>query len=414
MTFVNQDIVEKIKTNYKLPVYLYNEKEIKDSAQEFANFSSAFGHTPRYAMKASSNINILKILKNQGFSIDASSEFEVYRALNAGFEGKQVQLSGQQLPEHMENVLDKGVYFVANSLYQLEQFGKIGRGSEVGIRVNPGISSGAFEAIATGGPSSSFGIRYEYIPLIKGIAQKYNLRITKLHIHIGSENTPQARVYTAGVGFDILREFEDINTLNLGGGFKKAIMPYEKTADLQSIQEAVKEKFEEFYQQTGRKIHLEVEPGKYVVINACSVIGKVIDKVDTGQEGYTFLKVNTGMTEMPRFSLYGVQQPISVFNNSKEAKKYVVVGHCCESGDMLTCKLYEPETIQQIELPKTEIGDVIVVDGAGAYNSTMSMKNYNSFPEAGELLLRENGELIKIRERQNPEDIWKNEIEAIQ
>ena len=93
------------------------------------------------------------------------------------------------------------------------------------------------------------------------------------------------------------------------------------------------------------------------------------------------------MTEMPRVAMYGVQQPIVAINDSQDTQKYVIVGHCCESGDILTCKLYDAETIETIILPKLSIGDVLVVEGTGAYNSSMSMKNYNSYPEVAEVMV---------------------------
>ncbi len=141
-----------------------------------------------------------------------------------------------------------------------------------------------------------------------------------------------------------------------------AIMDYEQEADLQGIGNAVKEKFEEFHKETGRKIHLEMEPGKYLVINSCSCIAEVNDIVDTGAEGYTFLRLNTGMNDMPRVAMYGVQEPLFVMNDSEEYEEYVVVGHCCESSDILTPKLYEPEVIEPRRLKKARIGDIFVID----------------------------------------------------
>jgi diaminopimelate decarboxylase len=91
-------------------------------------------------------------------------------------------------------------------------------------------------------------------------------------------------------------------------------------ADLQQIGDLVKAQFEDFFNRTGRKLYLEVEPGKYLVMNSCSVIAKIVDIVDTVPEkgGYTFIKVNTGMTEMPRITMYGVQQPIHIIPHSKD------------------------------------------------------------------------------------------------
>src|SRR4029077_8634216 len=139
-------------------------------------------------------------------------------------------------------------------------------------------------------------------------------------------------------------------------------------------------------------------------------VSTVQDIVSTGRGGHDFLKLDTGMTEVLRPSLYGSQHAIVVVPSGKsprpkEVKKYLVVGHCCESGDLLTPAPGQPETLAPRVLAKAEIGDVCVIEGAGAYCSGMSAKNYNSFPEAAEVLLREDGALRIIRRRQSLEQI---------
>jgi diaminopimelate decarboxylase len=229
-------------------------------------------------------------------------------------------------------------------------------------------------------------------------------------VHIGSENTALAWQWSAQVWLDILEQFPDIVTFDMWGGFKEVIMPYETSADLQEIGKSVAETFRDFEKKTWRKIHLEIEPGKALVINSGSVIAKVDDIVDTWVGWHTFIRTNTGMTEMPRPSMYGIQQTIIIVNESKNQKKYVVVGHCCESWDLLTPKLYHNEMVEELELAEARIWDTIVFDGVWAYSSSMSMKHYNSFPEAGELMLLQDWEIKEIRKRQQPEDVWKNEV----
>ena len=121
-----------------------------------------------------------------------------------------------------------------------------------------------------------------------------------------------------------------------------AIMPFEKQADLQAIGIALVLKFQDFYEKTGRKIHLEMEPGKYLTINSCSMITEIQDIVDTGEEGYQFLKINSGMNDMPRVAMYGVQEPLYIIpaqhlsptlpcqgrEQASELKNYAAVGHC--------------------------------------------------------------------------------------
>ncbi len=118
------------------------------------------------------------------------------------------------------------------------------------------------------------------------------------------------------------------------------------------------------------------------------------------------------MTELLRPSIYGSQHPIHLLQQSQnpETQDYVVVGHCCESGDILTPAPGDPEVLATRELSVSAIGDYCVIDGAGAYASSMTPKHYNSYPEAAEVMLEENGSPRLIRKRQDLARIWENEI----
>lgn len=413
MNFLKKEQAYFIDKNFETPVYVYSENKLIEAANAFLAFPSSFWHNVRYAMKANANINILKIFKNKGLKIDCSSEYEAYRALNAWFEPKDIQISWQETPRDLSKLLDLWVFMVATSLDQIKAIWKIKHWAKIWVRINPWMWSGAFKAISTWWETSAFGIWHENIPKIIELTKKYDLKITKIHIHIGSENTPESWTNSANIWFDFVRQFPDVTTLDMWGWFKMAIMPYEKTADLQAIWKSVSEKFEDFYKETGRKIKLEVEPWKYLVINSCCVVGKVDSVLDTWKDWYKFIRTNTWMTEMPRVAMYWVQQPITIVNDSTEKVDYVVVWHCCESGDVLTTKLYDQEIIEPVSLNKASIWDIIVFDWTWAYNASMSMKNYNSFPEAGELLIWSSWEIVEIRKRQKLKDIWKNEIEVI-
>ena len=173
------------------------------------------------------------------------------------------------------------------------------------------------------------------------------------------------------------------------------------------------EAFEITARQTGRSLRLEVEPGTYLVANAGAIVATAIDVVDTGKEGYKFIKTDTGMTEVIRPSMYGAQHPIEIVPAQAEKRgvaEYIVVGHCCESGDVLTPAPDDPEGLQPRMLTQTKEGDAVVIGGAGAYCAGMSSKNYNSFPEAAEVLLDRDGALHLIRKRQTLNQVLENEI----
>jgi diaminopimelate decarboxylase len=190
-------------------------------------------------------------------------------------------------------------------------------------------------------------------------------------------------------------------------------MPDEISTNLQVIGQPVKEAFEAFAAETGRELHLEIEPGTYLVANAGCLLASVQDKTSTGTEGHVFLKLDTGMTDILRPTLYAAQHPMTVIpleGDRSETESVIVVGHCCESGDLLTPDPSDPGLLKEREFTKAEIGDLFTIDGAGAYCSSMPAKNYNSFPEVPEVLLRENGEFTLIRKRQTAEQVYQNEV----
>ena len=410
--FLDFATAQAVANNFGTPVYVYDQKTLEANAAAVLAFPNAFGLTARYAMKAAPNAAILKLFSNAGLHIDASSGHEVRRAMAAGISADKISLSAQELPVDLGDLIATGIVFNACSLSQLERFGQLNPGGHVGIRINPGAGSGGNNRTNVGGPSSSFGIWHGLIPQIKELLARYKLTAVRIHTHIGSGSDPEVWLKVAEMNFDIVRQFPDVVTLNLGGGYKVGRMPNEKSTDLQVIGQPVKEKFEDFSIDTGRKIHLEIEPGSYLVANTCAILSEVQDLASTGPEGYDFIKLNTGMTELLRPSIYGAQHLISLLQPKaqKSAKDYVVVGHCCESGDILTPAPGDPELLAPRKLPEASIGDYCVIDGAGAYASAMTPKHYNSYPEAAEVILDTSGRALLIRRRQELEDIWANEV----
>ena len=414
LNFLNAAQAASVRQTVGTPAYVYDEKTLKGQAAKALAFPNAFGLTVRYAMKASANAAILRIFESCGLHFDASSSYECDRAIKAGIPAAKISLSTQEMPGRQDflRLYQAGIQFNACSLSQLETFGALCHGKEAGVRFNPGLGSGGTSKTNVGGPAASFGIWHESIPAVREIAQKHRLRIIRIHTHIGSGSDPLVWQKAADLSFNMVREFPDVTTLNLGGGYKVGRMSYEKTTDLPEIAQPILKDFKSLDAETGRKIHLEIEPGTFLLANSCSLVTTIQDVVSTGREGYHFLKLDAGMTEILRPALYASQHPIVVLpqKETSRTEKYVVVGHCCESGDLLTPSPENHEELAPRELAQAEIGDLCVIEGAGAYCSAMSAKNYNSFPEAAEVLLRESGELVLIRRRQTLDQIVQNEV----
>eukprot|EP00938_MAST-03A_sp_MAST-3A-sp1_P004213 g4213.t1 len=398
---------------------------------------SAFGVTPRFALKANPSVSVLKCLRHAGIRhIDASSVYEVRRALLAGFEIDHISLSTQMLSDEYVDFFERGMRLNLCSLSQLVRFGERFRGCQhVGLRFNPGLGSGEVDATNVGGPASSFGIWYESVDKVREILNRFNLRVVRIHTHIGSGTDVKIWNKAANLSLRLCKSFPHVKTLNLGGGFKVARMSDEISTDIQKVGEHIKRSFELFQEETGgRELHLEIEPGNYLCTSAGALVCTIQDVTSTSR--YDFLKLDSGMTEILRPMLYGSQHNIvlvrrknvestyqivrdafeddnsfSSSSSSSSSNEYVVVGKCCESGDLLTCKKNTPARIRPRNLlNRARIGDLIIVEGCGSYCSSMCAKHYNSYPTAAEVMCFENGNTRLIRRRGVLQDVMSGEI----
>ena len=407
--FLTPAQVARVRDEFGTPCYVYDQASLDAAAAAALAFPNAFGLTVRYAMKANPNAAILKRFLGFGLHIDASSDHEVERALRAGAPPERIQLTSQMPSRRLRAIVERGVLYNACSRHQLEEYGKAFPGGEVCVRMNPGLGSGSTKRTNTGGPGSSFGIWHAYLDDVQAIAARHGLHIRRLHSHVGSGSDPTVWQRAARLTLDIAAKLPEVTTVNLGGGFKVARVAGEKTADLQACGTPVKDEFERFRERHGRALHLEIEPGTYLVANAGAVVATCVDVVDTGSEGYAFAKLDTGMTEITRPSLYGAQHPIDVLAESAPAD-IVFVGPCCESGDILTPAVGDPEALAPRRVPKPHVGDLVVIGGAGAYCAAMSTINYNSYPQAPEIMLEADGTLRLLRKRQSFDQVLQNEV----
>lgn len=412
LKFLTPEEARKIAADFGTPVFVYSRKGIEKSCDELLAFPNAFGLTVRFAMKANPGRTVLEILKKKGIHIDASSEHEVRRAILAGFKPSDILLTSQQLAKSLQELIPQGVQFNACSLRQLEEYGKNFPGGEVSIRFNPGLGSGATKKTDVGGNTSSFGIWHEEIGTVKEILAKYKLKLVRVHTHIGSGSDPEVWKAVAHYTLEIASQFPDVRIVNLGGGFKVGRMIGEKTTDPQTIGKPVKELFENYAKEKGIQLKFEIEPGSFFMVNNGAIISQVDDIVSTGEGGYRFVKLDMGMDVNTRPALYAAKHPLVVVPQKEKGElptgEFVYVGHCCESGDLITQEEGGGPQLRATGTP--EIGDYIVMEGTGAYCSSMSTKNYNSYPETAEVLVDLDGSVKLVRKKQTLEQVLQNEV----
>lgn len=414
LRFLTPDQVRQVREKFGTPAYVYSEALLERQARSMQEFPNLYGLTVYYSLKAGTNGAIIRIFDRLGLHFDASSIWEARKAMAAGVEPSKVLLTAQEVPDDLAQYVERGMEFDACALRQLEFYGKQFPGKEVSIRVNPGEGTGFINRLTSGGPKSSFGIWHEYLGEAKDLVKKYNLKVKRIHHHIGSGHDPDAWLRIASATLECAKPFGPVPIINLGGGYRVKGMKNEPDIDYKYIGDRLCQAFADYAQETGTRPRLEVEPGTLLTANTGSVVATVLDVVSTGEKGYNFIKLDAGLTEVIRPGFYGSLHPLVSVPERGEmrssTKEYLVVGHTCIAGDMLTVTVRDPETIRPQLIGEVEAGDLLVIERGGGYCSSMNMKNFNSFPEAPEVLLRKTGVFDLIRKRQTLEQMTQNEV----
>jgi len=370
------------------PIYVNSKASLLTQASELANLALPFGFIPRYAAKANMNPEIVRLFTQQGLQFDASSSYEAAALIELGVKPASISLSSQQPAHNLEELLRAGVLYTATSFHQLDLFLQSkARPNTVGLRVNPGVGAGENNRTTTGGVNSSFGLWHDYVDQALNQAAAQAVKIDRLHIHYGSGASPDIWEGVIDSALQIAHQMPDVTSLDIGGGFKVSRYSGEKEANLTNISEIFSQKLIQFAESTGRRLQLEIEPGTWLVAHAGTLLAEVVDIVDTGADGRVFLRVNTGMNDFIRPTMYGAQHEIEILNDALDTEQYVVVGHNCETSDILTPAPGNPEEILPRQLSKASIGDLIAIYDTGAYGRAFAVSGFNSFPSAKEILV---------------------------
>ena len=387
--WLSNDQANELVARHGTPLFVYSRKLLDERSKELAELQMPFGLIARYAVKANPHPEIIKLFDGVGLHFDASSSYEAAELLEQGIVGEKISLSSQQSAHNLPELLSAGVQYVATSMHQLELFADAAKsGAHVGLRVNPSLDgAGHNNRTSTGGVASSFGLWNEYLDDALEFTKAKRITIDRLHIHIGSGAEPAVWGKAMDMSLDIARRMPDVMTLDIGGGYKIARVKPEPEADMQQIALTFAKRLQTFATETGRELKLEIEPGSWLVAHAGILLAQIDDIVDTGAGGHTFLRLNTGMNDIIRPAMYGAQHQIEILNNATEQAEYVVVGHNCETGDILTPAPGGPEHIAPRRMHKAAIGDLAAIADTGAYCASFSATGYNAFPSAKEIML---------------------------
>ena len=399
-----RDLAEKFGT----PTYVYDLDIVQRRVEDLRAFDVI-----RYAQKANSNLAVLDWIRQQGAVVDAVSAGEVARALRAGFRGGMdpaeiVYTADLFDRDSLASVQQYDLLCNFGSPDMIEQFGKIRPGCPVTLRINPGFGHGHSRKTNTGGPSSKHGIWHEQLEDCLAIARRYDLHVTGLHMHIGSGTDLEHLGQVCGAMERIAhRVNQPLHSISAGGGLPIAYRTEQTTVDLARYHELWAETRDRLAARQGSPIQLEIEPGRYLVAESGFLITEIRAVKRMGDN--LFYLVDAGFNNLARPILYGAYHPISIASRDGRPLTShvdaVVGGPLCESGDIFTQE--EGGFVSARSLPKAEVGDLLILERAGAYGFVMG-SNYNSKPLAAEVVIRD-GQTALARRRQSLDDLMAGE-----
>lgn len=418
LVFAGVDTIDMAK-KYGTPLYLMDEDRIRYNCNLYKNaMREYFGENSLllYASKVASFKGIYQIVKDKGIGIDVVSSGEIYTALKAGLTLENAYFhSNNKTDEDIEYAMDNGIgYFVVDNveeLYVIEQEAKK-RNIKQGIllRITPGIDPDTLEAISTGKVDSKFGSAIETgqaESIVKYALNLPHIELFGFHYHIGSQ-VFDADVYiqSTDIMMDFIKDMKDkfgyqTLELDIGGGFG---VRYREEDPILDIANEIR-RIGKFIHNKAKELSISVpkilmEPGRSIVGDAgltLYTVGTI--KTIPGYKNY--VSVDGGMSDNPRFALYGSPYTVYIANKMNNEKTFVadLVGRLCESGDIIQ---------KDVSLAETQRYDIVAVLTTGAYNYSMA-SNYNRLTRPPIVMLKDGLDRVVVK-RESLEDLIRNDI----
>lgn len=396
----------RIYRQYGSPLWIYDAAMIRERIAALRSFDVI-----RFAQKACSNTHILRLMRDEGVAVDAVSLGEIERALWAGFTSRvgrsEIVFTADVIDRPtLAKVIEEDIPVNAGSIDMLHQLGSEAPGHRVWLRINPGFGHGHSNKTNTGGEHSKHGIWHADLPVALEVIRQHRLKLVGLHMHIGSGVDYRHLQQVCGAMVALIKTSgQDIEAISAGGGLSIPYRETDQSVDAEHYFGLWDAARREIAAHLGHDIHLEIEPGRYLVAEAGLLLAEVRATKHAGSNH--FVLVDAGFNELMRPSMYGSYHAISVLPTngedpaSRPLTSSVVAGPLCESGDVFTQG--DNGVVLPRQLPLAKVGDLIVFHDSGAYGASMS-SNYNSRPLAAEVMIDGESERL-IRRRQTIQEL---------
>lgn len=395
--YIGNHRVTDLAEQYGSPLYIYDIETIRQRVADLQEDVAVYDKTEfLYAIKANYNPFLVREIIKMGLGIDAVSVEEIKMGLACGATADQIMFTGNNMTDaEMHEAHELGALLNIGSLSRLRKYGAAYPGARVSIRFNPNIGIASHETNITGGPNSKFGISFQKVDEVKAIAEEHGLQIVGVHQHIGSGWLRlREPILALDVILDIANQFENLEFIDVGGGFGVPYRPQEGRLDMKTLGTQIAKRLESFVSQYGKEVTLRFEPGRYVVGES----GHLITRVNTIKESINrklIAGTDTGMHHLVRTAMYGSYHPIVNLSNPEGMfQEYDITGNICECADFFA---------RDRMLHELREGDWISIDVAGAYGMAMAT-NYQLRALPAEIMV--NGDNVTVvRKRECFEDL---------
>jgi diaminopimelate decarboxylase len=406
--------VADLVRDFGTPTYVYDAAGIEERVRRLGRFDVV-----RYAQKANSNLAILDVVRRAGALVDAVSAGEIHRALAAGFPA-----TGDPPPivytadvfdrDALQLVAEQGIPVNCGSSDMIEQYAALRAerpelSADITLRVNPGFGHGHSRKTNTGGEHSKHGVWHAELPEALARAARTGLRVTGVHVHIGSGADMEHLALVAGAAVSFARQVgAGVEMLSAGGGLPTPYREDDPEVDVDAYFAIWDRERRALAAELGHPVRLEIEPGRYVVAESGWLVSEI--RAVKRQGPNRFYLLDAGFNVLARPVLYGAYHPMAVVPApgspaQRPLVDVVVAGPLCESGDIFTQD--EGGLVRTEALPEARVGEHVVIGCAGAYGAVMS-SNYNAKPQAAEVLVAR-GKPHLVRARQSLDDLIRGE-----
>ncbi|MDB9798646.1 diaminopimelate decarboxylase, partial [Flavobacteriaceae bacterium] len=387
---MNEEYLLQLAEKYDSPLYVYDTAIIASQYKRITDAFKSVHHIQlNYAVKALSNINILRYFNTLGAGLDTVSIQEVDLGIAAGVDPQKIIYTPNGVSlEEIENVAKKGVQINIDNLSILELFGQKHPEIPVCIRINPHVMAGGNSKISVGHIDSKFGISVHQVPHIKRVVKNTGMHINGIHMHTGSDILDiDTFLRATEILFDVAKQFTSINFIDFGSGFKVPYKEGDISTDIEQLGVQLSDRFNSFCKDFGKEVTLMFEPGKFLVSEAGYFLAKV--NVVKQTTSTVFAGIDSGFNHLIRPMMYDSYHHITnISNPTGRDRYYSVVGYICETDTFGSNR----------RISEISEGDILCFQNAGAYCFSMA-SNYNSRYRPAEVMIYEkNDYLIRKRE----------------